>query len=360
MQRITTLICASLILLWMDNSIAQPKSFTIGAALALTGDAATFGQEELNGARLAVDEVNAKGNIHLTLRVEDTASSGLGTVTAVKKLVEVDGIKSILGPTWLDTFQGCLPITERRGVLAISPSASIPIIKDSPAKYPLVLSTYFNFQREVSSLIEEASRRGLRRIAIISDQDPYFVEMRRVALETARRTSVEIVGDQEFSSGEIDFRSIILQAQRRGAVGILFASANQASVLAFLKQRQQLSPTIAVLGSHDFEGYEKDPAFSALLQNYLFMAPEGATETFRTKYVAKYSVSPVMTASNSFDAITILAAALTAGAESPQQIAAYAREHEHDTVSFGKVRFSISGGIEHGKFIAHGSLVGAT
>ncbi len=356
MRRIATIICASLLLFGTDRPAAQPKSFTVGAALALTGDAATFGHEELNGARLAVDEINAKGAIHLTLKVEDTGSSGLGTVTAVKKLVEVDNLKIILGPTWLDTFQGCVPIMDKRGVLAISPSASIPIIKNSPAKYPLVLSTYFNFQREVSSLIENASRRGLRWIAIISDQDPYFVEMRRVALETARLISAEIVGDQEFSSGETDFRPFILQAQRRGATAILFASANQASILAFLKQRQQLAPKIAVLGSHDLEGYERDPAFSAQLQNYLFMAPAGAAETFRQKYTSKYSAPPIMTASNSFDAITILAAALAAGAESPQQIATYAREHEHDTVSFGKVRLSPNGGIENGKFVARGSL----
>ena len=356
MRRTLTLLFASVILFAADHVAAQPKSFTSGAALGLTGDAATFGQEELNAAKLAVDEINAQGKIHLALKVEDTTSAGLGTVTAVKKLVEVDGVKIILGPTWLDTFQGCLPITDKRGVLVISPSASIPIIKDSPSKYPLVFSTYFNFQREVSALIQQVSQRGLRKIAVLFDQDPYFVEMRRVAIEAAARSSVEIVGDQEFSSGESDFRALILQAQRRGAAGIVFASANQASAVAFLKQRQQIAPLISVLGSHDFEGYERDSAFSGLLKNTLYMAPEAPSATFRKKYEDKYSVPPIMTASNSFDAVTILAAALIAGAESPEQIANYIQQHEHDSVSFGRVRFSPYGGIENGDFLAQGSL----
>ncbi|MEY4700413.1 MAG: hypothetical protein RL326_600 [Pseudomonadota bacterium] len=356
MRRILTPLCVGIILCSAGYSAAQPRSFTVGAALALTGDAATFGQEELNAAKLAVDEINAQGKIHLALKVEDTTSTGLGTVTAVKKLVEVDSVKIVLGPTWLDTFQGCLPITGKRGVLVISPSASIPIIKDSSSKYPLVFSTYFNFQREVSALVENASQRGLRKISVLFDQDPYFVEMRRVAVESAARSSAEIVGDQEFSSGETDFRALILQAQRRGAAGILFASANQASVVAFLKQRQQIAPSISVLGSHDFEGYERDSAFSGLLKNTLYMAPEAPSAAFRKRYADKYSTPPIMTASNSFDAVTILAAALTSGAESPQQIATYLQQHEHDSVSFGKVRFSPSGGIENGNFLARGSL----
>lgn len=356
MRSLLLAFCSTVIFFVTDQCSAQSKKFTIGAAFALTGEAATFGREELNAAKLAVEEINTRGQVHLTLKVEDTASTGLGTVSAVKKLVEVDGIKTIVGPTWLDTFQGCLPITDKRGVLLITPSASIPIIKSSPSMYPLVFSTYFNFQREISALIESAAERGLREIAVLFDQDPYFVEMRRIAVETAKRLSVKLLVDQEFSSGETDFRSLILQSRRHNAVAILFASANQASVLAFLKQRLQLAPDLKVLGSHDFEGYESEPAFSGLLQNYLFMAPEGAAEAFRKKYQGTYSTPPIMTAANSYDAVVFLASALTAGAETPEQIAAYLRQREHDSVAFGKVRFSPSGGVDTGSFVAGGSL----
>lgn len=356
MRSLLVAFCAAVIFLTADNCAAQPKQYTVGAALGLTGDAATFGREELNAAKLAIEAINSRGQVHVTLKVEDTGSTGLGTVSAVKKLVEVDGVKIILGPTWLDTFQGCVPITDKRGVLLITPSASIPIIKNSPSKYPLVFSTYFNFQREVSTLMESAAQRGLRKIAVLFDQDPYFVEMRRVAVETAKRLSVELAIDQEFSSGETDFRALILQAQRHQAAAIVFASANQASVISFLKQRLQLAPDLKVLGSHDFEGYEKDSAFSGLLQNYLYMAPEGASEAFRKTYQSTYASPPVMTAANSFDAVTLVAAALAAGAETPEQIAAYLRQNEHDSVTFGKVRFSPSGGVDTGSFIARGSL----
>ena len=350
------LLLSGVVLLAPLNSTAQTKSFSIGGVFGLTGDAATFGHEELNAAQLAIDEINQQGKIHLTLTIEDSGSTGLGTVNAVKKLVDLDGIKIILGPTWLDTFQGCLPIMDKRGVLAISPSASIPIIKKSPSQYPLVFSTYFNFQREVTSLIESASRRGLKRMTILCDQDPYFVEMRRVALAAAANASLDIVGDSEFSSGETDFRSLIIKAQHNQSTALLFASANQASALAFMKQRSQLAPQLTVLGSHDFEGYERDPSFNGILKRTLYMAPEKPSKEFVAKYQARYSTPPIMTASNSFDAIMLVSKALSSGAETPEQIAVYLRQNEHTSQTFGMIRFSPDGGIESGNFIAQGSL----
>lgn len=93
-----------------SNSLAEVPRVSLGAALALTGNAAPFGNEELRGAQLAISEVNAKGKIILELKVEDTASSGLGTVNAVTRLIEIARTKIVVGPTWLDSFQGALPI----------------------------------------------------------------------------------------------------------------------------------------------------------------------------------------------------------------------------------------------------------
>ena len=351
------LLLSAVSFLTPHDCVAQNRSFLIGGVFGLTGEAAAFGREELNAAQLAIEEVNAQGPIHLTLKVEDSASTGLGTVSAVKKLLELDGIKYIIGPTWLDTFQGCLPLIERRGVLAISPSASMPVMKRAPSQYPLVFSTYFNFQREVSALMENASRQGLKRVTILFDQDPYFVEMRRIANEAAKNFSIEIVVDQEFSSGETNFHPLILQAQRARSDAMIFASANHASALAFVKQRNQLAPSLIILGSHDFEGHERNPAFGGLLHNILYMAPDKPSQDFLTRYRDKYSTTPIMTAPNSFDSVMFLSNALRSGAQTPEQVAGYLQHTEHDSVSFGKVRFSVYGGIESGNFIARGALI---
>jgi branched-chain amino acid transport system substrate-binding protein len=169
-----------------DNARAQAQSFVLGAACALTGDAATSGQAEMQAVNLAIEELNSRGKVSLELKVEDTASTGLGTVNAIKKLVEVDGVRILVGPTWLDSFQGRLPTTQQRGVLVVTPSASIAVIKDTPSKHPLVFSTYFHFHRQISVQIENAYRQGIKRVAVLFDQDPYFVEMRRIiGAETA-------------------------------------------------------------------------------------------------------------------------------------------------------------------------------
>ena len=67
----------------------------IGAALALTGDAATWGEAERNGINLALKEINANGGINgrnLELATEDTKSSSKDSVSAVQKLINFDNV----------------------------------------------------------------------------------------------------------------------------------------------------------------------------------------------------------------------------------------------------------------------------
>ena len=115
------------------------NTLTIGAALALTGSAAPFGVGELNGLTLATEEWNSRGGIsnqRLVLKVEDTKASNAGTVTAVTKLISVDRFRYLLGPTWLDSYGGALPIAEKAGVLLLTPSAAITVVKREPGQYP--------------------------------------------------------------------------------------------------------------------------------------------------------------------------------------------------------------------------------
>lgn len=337
--------------LFIHGAAADTHKIELGAALALTGNAAPFGTEELRGAQLAVAEVNARGKIQLSLKVEDTLSTGLGTVNAVRKLVEIDDLKTILGPTWLDSFQGALPIAERRGALLITPSAGISNFKSSPKAYPLVFSSYFNFEREITSLVENAGTTGVKRLAILFDQDPYFQAMRTFAKESASRLGIQLVFDQDFSSGEKDFRSIFQRLQRQKLDAVIFGSVDEGSVLAFLKQRQEMASSLRVLGTHDLDGYTGNSNFAGLLRGVEYVVPAEATRNFKDAYRARFKAEPLMSASNAYDAVLMLAAAIESGVSTPDQIAKYLSVQQFDTVTFGKTRFSTLGGIESGEFV---------
>jgi ABC-type branched-subunit amino acid transport system substrate-binding protein len=167
---------------------------------------------------------------------------------------------------------------------------------------------------------------------------------------------MHVVLDHEFSSGEDKFRPLIQRMKQQKADAIVFASANQASLLSFLKQRRQLAPGIGVLANQDFEGYKTLPAFAGMEQGILYTVPAEADREFRDAFERRYSSPPILTASNAYDAVKIIATALEAGATTPHQIAEFLRAHEFHTASFRKIRFSPLGGIEGGDFVVRGKL----
>ena len=74
------------------------QTVRIGYVGPLTGDAASFGVDTLNGAKIAVDEINAAGGINgkkVELIAEDGKCNGADATAAAQKLVNVDQVVAI-------------------------------------------------------------------------------------------------------------------------------------------------------------------------------------------------------------------------------------------------------------------------
>jgi len=112
-MRIKLLIIGFFLIFLIACQVQDEEMIKIGGAFAFTGFASGWGEVERNAISLAIEEINNAGGIngkHVKLIAEDTLSDGTKTVSAVQKLINVDGVKIIIGPTWLDTFGGAAPL----------------------------------------------------------------------------------------------------------------------------------------------------------------------------------------------------------------------------------------------------------
>ena len=74
-------------------------TFKIGTIGPLTGDNAIYGQAVANGAKIAVDEINAAGgDIQFELQSEDDVADGETSVNAYNTLMDW-GMQMLVGPT---------------------------------------------------------------------------------------------------------------------------------------------------------------------------------------------------------------------------------------------------------------------
>jgi len=100
--RVKAYICVILIMLagFLPAALeAEALKMKIGCIGSLSGYAGSYGQAVLEGAQLAVAELNRQGS-QIELISEDDQSVMKNTVTAYKKLVKMDGVRFILGGSW--------------------------------------------------------------------------------------------------------------------------------------------------------------------------------------------------------------------------------------------------------------------
>ena len=82
------------------SSFAQDKPVKLGVMLPLSGPAALAGTSILEGIQFAAEENNAKGGVlgqQVELVIEDDEGNATKGVTAVRKLIEQEGVAAISG-----------------------------------------------------------------------------------------------------------------------------------------------------------------------------------------------------------------------------------------------------------------------
>ena len=104
-------------------SARAADTIKIGAAFALSGSIAVYGEGFKKCIDLAVEEINAKGGIKgkkIEIVYEDNKSNPKDCVTAVRKLITVDKVPVIFGPAGSSNFMATAPVAQENKVVLIS------------------------------------------------------------------------------------------------------------------------------------------------------------------------------------------------------------------------------------------------
>jgi len=349
-----TFVTCSVVLLWSLLAAADEAStHDLHAAYALTGFAATYGAAELNGTTLAIDEFNRVADIDgkkVKLVIEDTQSTNVQTLSAVRKLMSFHNAKIILGPTWLDSFQSALPVADREKILLFTPSAAVAVLKKSDTHYPLVLTTYFNLELEIELLLKHVKAEARKRVMLAFDQDSYCQTVRTIIHKAAAALDLEILSDESFDMSAADFRSALTKTKKLHAQGAILCFGEEKNLFTFLKQRKELTPSLSLFGTEYLDGYVSQEQWINLFDGVDFISAQVRDRNFAVEYERRYKIPPVLSASTAYDATTILLQALKANKRTPAEIRDYVLSNEFNTTTFGKVRFNSFGGIQSSDF----------
>ena len=98
---------------------ASADAIRIGLVSEITGPNAEAGSYTINGAKLALEQINKKGGIlgkQVELVIEDNQSTNPGTVLAFSKLGGNKDIPAIIGPIRSTQVQAASPTIQKAGI----------------------------------------------------------------------------------------------------------------------------------------------------------------------------------------------------------------------------------------------------
>lgn len=308
------IIVIIVIIVCLSGKHSETGPIKLGVIGPFTGDAAEYGASVHNGVALAVDEINAAGGINgrtIEPIYEDGKCNGKDAVSAAQKLVNVDGVKVIIGGTCSGETFGAAPITSPAKVILFSTVSSAAKVNTLGE---------FVFRNHPSDNVAgqqlaDYIRTHYKNAAIISEETDYGQGIREVFVNTIKGANAPLVFDESYSSNTKDFRTLASKMKSANPDAIFICAQSSANAAQIAKQVRALG-----MNSQLFTAYLTGPEFvkfgPAVEGTIIIDVPGLSTDVKGQKllsdYKAKYSAEPnyKFFVGTSYDATHILADAI--------------------------------------------------
>jgi branched-chain amino acid transport system substrate-binding protein len=223
---------------------APSEVLKIGHVAPLTGGIAHLGKDNENGARLAVEEINAAGGLKVgdkTYKLElvaedDKADPKEGTISA-QKVVD-SGAVAVVGHLNSGTTIPASKIYSDAGMTQISPSATNPKYTQQGFKTAFRVVANDNQQGAVLANYAADTLKA-KTIAILDDRTAYGQGLADVVERVAKEKGIKVVGREFTNDKATDFNAILTKV-RASKPDVVMYGGMDATAGPMAKQMKQL------------------------------------------------------------------------------------------------------------------------
>ena len=298
----------------------------VGMYGSLTGDGASFGQSSVEGAQLAVEEINNAGGVlgrKIRMLVEDDQSRPEEASSAVTKLITQDKVVAVLGEVASRRTLAAAPVAQKYQIPLITPASTNERVTQV-GDYIFRVCFIDPFQGEVLAKFAYNDLKA-RKVAVLKDiQQDYSVGLTDSIQKTFTGLGGRVLDPVSYSSGDADFRAILTQvrAQKPDAI---FATGYYPEAAIIVRQARELGMTMPILGGDGWVGDALKNGREALKNTFISNHysgenPDPIVQNFKTAYRAKFNREPDSIAALGYDAAKVLADSITRakGTEGPK------------------------------------------
>jgi branched-chain amino acid transport system substrate-binding protein len=316
------LVLISLLFFAASTLVFAADELVIGIQGPLTGNLATYGVKTESGAKLAVEEINAKGGVNgkkIKLISYDSRADKAEAANATQRLINKDKACAIIGePTSGATFV-IGPIANRAGVVLISAGATAKGVTDGK---PFVFrDTLLDSDGGPATIKFLMDKFGFKNFALITSvNNDYSVGLSKIFEDAVKKYGGKIVVKSNISDGDTDFSAQITTIKQKNPDAIIFSGYYPEGSLIMLEAQKQglkapmiggdglLSPELykvgkdAMLGSFVYAGFSPDSKDPKVVSFVKKMKSRGEADMFSAQgYDAVYLLVNAMKAANVTD-----------------------------------------------------------
>jgi len=236
-------VVAAAATLFAGAAMAQDMVVKIGHVGPVSGAQAHYGKDNENGARMAVEDLNAKGvtiggkKVKLELVAEDDAADPKQGTAAAQKLCDAK-VNGVVGHLNSGTTIPASTVYNQCGIPHVTPSATNP--KLTQQGYKTTFRLLANDNALGAGLALHASNNlKLKKVAIIDDRTAYGQGVADVFKKTAASKGIQVVDEQFTTDKATDFMAILTAIKAKAPDGIFYGGMDpQAGPM--LRQMEQL------------------------------------------------------------------------------------------------------------------------
>ena len=358
--RLNTIVAATVVM-FGAGAYAQDMVVKIGSVAPTSGAIAHLGKDNENGARMAIDELNAKGTtiggkkVKFELVAEDDAGDPKQGTAVAQKLADAK-VNGVIGHLNSGTSIPASKVYSDAGIPQISPSATNPKFTRQGYK------TTFRVVADDVHLGGTLGRYAVKElkgksIAVIDDRTAYGQGVAEEFTKAVKASGGAIAETQFTTDKATDFTSILTQIKAKKP-DVIFFGGMDAVAGPMIRQMKQLGITSKFMGGDGIcSGELPKLAAGAMADGQVVCAEAGGVEgtqkagmdEFYKKYKAKFGIDVQVYSPYVYDALNVMVAAMVkAGSADPKvYLPVLAKTDGYKGVT-GNISFDEKGDVKNG------------
>lgn len=254
MACVLSLFFAAGLVLTCVGSVQAKEPYKVGAIFSVTGRASFLGEPEKKTVEMIAEWINAAGGINghpLELIVYDDESDDTKCNLAMKRLISMDQVPVVIGPSTSGTSLAIVNVADKEQVPLISCAASKKIVMPVEERH-WVFKVAGSDIHVAQKIYEYMKSKGITRVAIMTGTTGFGASGREELLAYAPEFGITIVADERYGPKDTDLTAQLTKIKGTDAQAIVNWSIGPTQVLAVKNWRALGMDNIPLYQSHGF------------------------------------------------------------------------------------------------------------